>query len=71
MKAFRKVLALTVSMLLVGALMPLTALAGGVQAQLVAPKDAYESDDSTTTATVYNPATMGNSWMSMHTFHDL
>lgn len=71
MKAFRKVLALTVSMLLVGALMPLTALAGGVQAQLVAPEDAYESDDTTTTATVYNPVSMGNTWTSMHTFHDL
>ena len=58
-------------MLLVGALVPFSAFAGGVQAQVVAPEDAYESDDTTDTATVFDPETMGNTWTSMHTFHDL
>jgi len=71
MNAFRKITALTLAALLLGTLMPFAAVAGGVQAQIVAPEDAYESDDTTTTATVYDPEDMGNSWTSMHTFHDL
>ena len=71
MNVFRKITALTLAMLLIGALVPLSALAGGVHAQVVLHEDAYESDDSTATATVYDPAEMGNSWTSMHTFHDL
>jgi len=69
--AFRKITALMVVALLIGALMPLGAFAGEVTAQVVAPKDAYESDDTSATATVYDPDTMGNTWTSMHTFHDL
>ncbi len=71
MNAFRKITALMVVMLLLGALVPFAAVAGGVQAQLIAPEDAYESDDTSATATVYDPETMGNTWTSMHTFHDL
>ncbi|MDO9108917.1 MAG: cell wall-binding repeat-containing protein [Coriobacteriia bacterium] len=71
MNVFRKVIALSVATVLIGALVPFAAVAGGVQAQLIAPEDAYESDDTTTTATVYDPGTDGNTWTSMHTFHDL
>lgn len=71
MTALRKFIALTVAALLLGALVPFAGVAGAVDAQVVAPADAYESDDSTATATVYNPATMGNTWASLHTFHDL
>ncbi|MBC7265395.1 MAG: hypothetical protein H5T75_00215 [Coriobacteriia bacterium] len=31
--------------------------------------DAYEPDDTTATAHVYNPAVDGNSWTSMRTVH--
>lgn len=50
------------------------ALAGDVSVSAVAPQvaalapDAYESDDTTGTAKLYNPATMGNSWTSYRTF---
>lgn len=50
------------------------ALAGDVSVSAVAPQvaalapDAYESDDTTGTAKLYNPATMGNSWSSYRTF---
>lgn len=71
MNAFRKIIALTIATLLLGSLMPFAGVAGAVDAQVIAPEDAWESDDSTATATVYDPVTMGNTWTTLHTFHDL
>ncbi len=71
MNAFRKGVALTVAALLLGMMVPFAGIAGAVDAQVVLAEDMYESDDSTATATVFDPATMENTWTSWHTFHDL
>lgn len=73
MSSTRKILALVVVVLMFSMAVPLSGgiAAGSVSAQALLAKDVYESDDTTTTATVYDPATMGNTWVSHHTFHDL
>ncbi len=45
------------------------AVSGVTPAYVPYYEDSFEPDDTTATATLYDPAVHGNTWMSYHTFH--